>query len=179
MVQYLVESGWADIMYDHIYRYGKPVLSILYFFTCHLAMVFVMVSLLQGVVWDIYDTVHNDLNAKLKLTIDKERQQKDRRVLKEVMEWVHAGLNNGRSLKSDCLAERKIIEGKLDSQILTFVQGIHSQHGAQGEQETQGADMGLEGILGFVDEIDLQDKETVTDREKIMMDLLYSTWNID
>lgn len=58
MIQILLEGGWSTLAFDHAYRYGSPILCISYFVLCHLTIVFLIVSIIKGVIWEIYDTVH-------------------------------------------------------------------------------------------------------------------------
>jgi hypothetical protein len=58
MIQILIEAGWSLIAFDHAYRYGSIIFCILFFVFCHLSMVFLLSSIIKGVIWEIYETVH-------------------------------------------------------------------------------------------------------------------------
>ena len=64
-VQVLVEAGWSAIAYDHAYRYGYFGLVMIYFVFCHLIIVIVLSSLLKGLAWEVYSTVHEEFNERI------------------------------------------------------------------------------------------------------------------
>lgn len=55
----MVEAGWSSVVFDHAYRYGKSFFVILYFTFCHLIIVSLILPLFKGIVWDLYETVHD------------------------------------------------------------------------------------------------------------------------
>lgn len=61
-VQVLVEAGWSLIAYDHAYKFGYFGLVMLFFVLSHSLIVIVLSSLLKGITWEVYYTVHEEFN---------------------------------------------------------------------------------------------------------------------
>ena len=57
-MQIFIEAGWPGIAYDHAYRYGSFAATMLFFVVCHIIIVIVLTSLLKGLAWEVYFTVH-------------------------------------------------------------------------------------------------------------------------
>lgn len=57
-MQVLVEAGWSAIAYDHAFKFGYFPLTMLFFILSHIIIVIVLSSLLKGITWEVYYTVH-------------------------------------------------------------------------------------------------------------------------
>ena len=57
-MQVLVEAGWSAIAYEHAQTYGFFALTMLFFVIAHIIIVVVLSSLLKGLSWEVYSTVH-------------------------------------------------------------------------------------------------------------------------
>jgi hypothetical protein len=50
-MQILVEGGWSILAYDHAYKYGYFVFTMIFFVLCHMIIVTVLTSLVKGITW--------------------------------------------------------------------------------------------------------------------------------
>lgn len=55
----MVEAGWSSVAFDHAFRYGKALFVIFYFAFCHLIIVGLVLPIFKGIIWDLYETVHD------------------------------------------------------------------------------------------------------------------------
>lgn len=53
-----MESQWSEIVYDYAYRYGSFGLVMIFFVLCHAVLVTVLTSLMKGITWQVYQTMH-------------------------------------------------------------------------------------------------------------------------
>ncbi len=53
-VQIMIEAGWSIIAFDTAFRFGYYGLVIVYFITCHILIVIVLVAWMKGLVGDLY-----------------------------------------------------------------------------------------------------------------------------
>ena len=74
-VQVLVEAGWTEVAYHHAARYGSFALVMLYFVFCHIIIVIVLTSLMKGVAWTVYETVHEEFDERKNLIIKAEQRE--------------------------------------------------------------------------------------------------------
>jgi hypothetical protein len=58
-VQVLVEAGWSLVAYDHALKYGYFGLVLMYFVLSHVVIVIILTSLMKGITWEVYYTVHS------------------------------------------------------------------------------------------------------------------------
>ena len=63
-VMVLVEAGWSQVAYSHAQQYGYYAITMLFFVLCHIIIVIILSSLLKGLIWGIYETVHEELDER-------------------------------------------------------------------------------------------------------------------
>ena len=59
-VQVLTEAGWSMVAADYAYRYGAYATTMLFFVICHQVIVIILTSLMKGVTWEVYNTIHHE-----------------------------------------------------------------------------------------------------------------------
>ena len=63
-IQILVEAGWSEVAFSHAAQYGYYALTMLFFVISHLVIVIILSSLLKGLAWEVYDTVHQEFDDR-------------------------------------------------------------------------------------------------------------------
>ena len=64
LVQVLVEAGWSTIAFNHAAKYGYYFLTMMYFVFSHIVIVIFLASLLKGLIWEVYHTMHHELEDR-------------------------------------------------------------------------------------------------------------------
>ena len=85
-VQILVEAGWSMIAYDHAYKFGYFGITMLYFVFSHIIIVIVLSSLLKGITWEVYYTVHEEFNERTNELIRSQMREQTLQKKKEKIE---------------------------------------------------------------------------------------------
>lgn len=50
--------SWSTVAFDHAYRYGAFAATMLFFILSHQVIVVILTSLMKGVTWELYNTIH-------------------------------------------------------------------------------------------------------------------------
>ena len=50
----MIESGWTSFIYDYAYKFDNLTVSSLYFITWDILMSFIIVSLIKGIVLEVF-----------------------------------------------------------------------------------------------------------------------------
>ena len=65
LVQVLTEAGWSAVAYDYANRAGSTwALVLLFFVLCHAIIVLVLAAVLKGIIWFVFLTVAQLLDAQ-------------------------------------------------------------------------------------------------------------------
>ena len=62
----MCEAAWVDLIYDTALKFGNYALVSIFFISFHFMVSLVILSLLKGLVWEIFTVVETEIN-KIKL----------------------------------------------------------------------------------------------------------------
>lgn len=78
LVQVLTEAGWSAVAFDYASRAGSSwSLALLFFLLCHAIVVLVLAAVLKGIIWFVYITVAQQLDAQERTEKSAEATRKD------------------------------------------------------------------------------------------------------
>ena len=78
LVQVLTEAGWSAVAFDYANRAGGTwSLVMLFFVMCHLIIVLVLAAVLKGIIWFVFLTVAQQLDAEERIEKTKETKKKE------------------------------------------------------------------------------------------------------
>ena len=65
LVQVLTEAGWSAVAFDYANRAGQQwFFAMLFFVLCHIVVVLVLAAVLKGIIWFVFITVTQLLDAQ-------------------------------------------------------------------------------------------------------------------
>jgi len=66
-MQILVESQWSTLAYDYAFKYKCFGLVMIFFVLSHALLVTIITSLIKGVTWEVYNSVHEEFNERMSM----------------------------------------------------------------------------------------------------------------
>lgn len=67
--------SWSTVAFDHAYRYGAFAATMLFFILSHQVIVVIISSLMKGVAWQVYNTIHKKHEENKKNRIQEEQHE--------------------------------------------------------------------------------------------------------
>ena len=78
LVQVLTEAGWSAVAFDYANRAGSSwVMTLLFFVLCHAVVVLVLAAVLKGIIWFVFLTVAQQLDAQERTKKSEEAKKQD------------------------------------------------------------------------------------------------------
>lgn len=78
LVQVLTEAGWSAVAFDYAGRAGSSwVMTLLFFVLCHAVVVLVLAAVLKGIIWFVFITVAQQLDAQERAEKSEEAKKND------------------------------------------------------------------------------------------------------
>lgn len=77
MLLTVTENGWSNIVYDYGYKYSSMIVSALFFNSFFSITVFIILSLLVGLIWEIFLIISEHIEAKKPAAEDQEDKEKN------------------------------------------------------------------------------------------------------
>lgn len=74
----LTEAGWSAVAFDYAGRAGSSwVMTLLFFVLCHAVVVLVLAAVLKGIIWFVFITVAQQLDAQERAEKSEEAKKND------------------------------------------------------------------------------------------------------
>lgn len=124
-VQVLVEAGWSMVAYDHAFKFGYFGLTMLFFVLSHSIIVIVLSSLMKGITWQVYYTVHEEFNDRTNELIKNKLREQTLQKKKQKVEEVRARADEKEVLIPDNLITKELYENKIDLEIFKKLKEIY------------------------------------------------------
>lgn len=75
-VQVMIEAGWSPIVYDYAERYNSFAAAVFFFVAIHVLVVIILVSLMKGMVADLYESIYLRYDEILRLDLEMVEREK-------------------------------------------------------------------------------------------------------
>lgn len=62
LYQVMIEANWSETTFDMAYKFNNLLKSVSYFDSFHIIIVLVLISVIKGIVWDVFSTVDSEFN---------------------------------------------------------------------------------------------------------------------
>ena len=59
LLQVMLEANWSNYIYDYAYKYDNFIAAAFYFNIFHMIVQLILLSLIKGIVWEVFYAVHN------------------------------------------------------------------------------------------------------------------------
>jgi hypothetical protein len=119
LVQVLTEAGWSAVAFDYAARAGSSwALALLFFVLCHAIIVLVLAAVLKGIIWFVFITVSQLLDAQERAEKISEAKKTDMAVKVDSIREVEESIKATSLFHYDTLTKRILFEAKADALIL-------------------------------------------------------------
>lgn len=65
LFQTMLEQGWINLIYDFAYKFGSLPRSVFYFGSFHIVTQLIVLSIIKGIVWDIFTVIDSAFNEQI------------------------------------------------------------------------------------------------------------------
>jgi hypothetical protein len=65
MLMVVTENGWSNIIYDYAEKFESMINSMMFYHSFYLLVKYIILSLLTGLVWEIFTIINNNLSKKM------------------------------------------------------------------------------------------------------------------
>lgn len=119
LVQVLTEAGWSAVAFDYANRAeGYWVAVLIFFVFCHLIVVLVLAAVLKGIIWFVFLTVAQQLDAQERADKNSESLKKDMADKVDSIAEVEQNVKSTNLFSYDTITKRTLFEAKADSLII-------------------------------------------------------------
>ena len=109
LVQVLCEAGWSAVAYDYAARAGTHwVLTLLFFVLCHAIVVLVLAAVLKGIIWFVFLTVAQQLDAEERASKIEETKKKEMTAKVNNIQEVEQRIKSTSLFQYDTLTKRTL-----------------------------------------------------------------------
>lgn len=118
MIQVFTAVSWSTAAFDHAYRYGSFAATVMFFILCHQVIVIIITSLMKGVTWEVYNTIHGQHENFKKQKIQEEIDEAKLKKRLEIFEEIKEKIEKHEYILPDNIVTRELYEKKIDQEIL-------------------------------------------------------------
>ncbi|EGR34851.1 hypothetical protein IMG5_000790 [Ichthyophthirius multifiliis] len=126
LFQVMIEANWGSFVYDYAYKFDNFTLSVFYFDSFHMIIQLVLISLIKGIVWEVFTVVDKtikDIENREQIKIQAELNNYQNNLNQEVDNQENEEEQNQKEIKNNSqdnsmqkgIKEYQIILSNLDN----------------------------------------------------------------